>query len=87
MAFREEWMLWNVFGWSTLKFGVELWPWQRFEWAEKVEANYIEANNKLKSIEEKSVVLRENKARFEATIEGIDQRKMDLFVLFSCKGS
>ena len=48
---------------------------------EKVEANYIEANNKLKSIEEKSVVLRENKARFEATIEGIDQRKMDLIYI------
>ena len=45
---------------------------------EKVEANYIEANNKLRDIEEKSVVLRENKARQEATIEGIDQRKMDL---------
>ena len=48
---------------------------------EKVEASYIEANNKLKDIEEKSVVLRENKARFEATIEGIDQRKMDLIYL------
>ena len=48
---------------------------------EKVEANYIEANNKLRDIEEKSVVLRENKARQEATIEGIDQRKMDLIYL------
>ncbi len=48
---------------------------------EKVEASYIVANNKLKNIEEKSVVLRENKARFEATIEGIDQRKMDLIYL------
>ena len=47
----------------------------------KIEANYIEAKNKLKEIEEKSVVLRENKARFEATIEGIDQRKMDLIYL------
>ena len=43
--------------------------------------NKIEAKNKLKTIEEKSVVLRENKARFEATIEGIDQRKMDLIYL------
>ena len=48
---------------------------------EKVETNYIEANNKLRDIEEKSVVLRENKARLEATIEGIDQRKMDLIYL------
>tara|TARA_S200000501_G_scaffold157196_1_gene148338 strand:- start:1056 stop:3635 length:2580 start_codon:yes stop_codon:yes gene_type:complete len=48
---------------------------------EKVEANYIEANNKLRDIEEKSVILRENKARLEATIEGIDQRKMDLIYL------
>ena len=47
----------------------------------KIEANFIEANNKLKNIEEKSVVLRENKARLEATIEGIDQRKMDLIYL------
>ncbi len=48
---------------------------------EKVEANFIKANNKLRDIEEKSVVLRENKARLEATIEGIDQRKMDLIYL------
>ena len=48
---------------------------------EKVETNYIKANNKLREIEEKSVILRENKARFEATIEGIDQRKMDLIYL------
>ena len=48
---------------------------------EKVETNYIKANNKLREIEEKSVILRENKARLEATIEGIDQRKMDLIYL------
>ena len=48
---------------------------------EKVEYKFVEAKNKLKTIEEKSVVLRENKARFEATIEGIDQRKMDLIYL------
>ena len=35
----------------------------------------------LKSIQEKFTVLRENKARFEATVEGIDQRKMDLIYL------
>ena len=30
---------------------------------------------KLKSLQEKFAVLRENKARFEATVEGIDQQK------------
>ena len=35
-------------------------------------------NEELKSLQEKFAVLRENKARFEATVEGIDQRKMDL---------
>ena len=29
-------------------------------------------------MQEKFAILRENKARYEATIEGIDQRKMDL---------
>ena len=38
-------------------------------------------NEKLKIIQEKFTVLRENKARLEATIEGIDQRKMDLIYL------
>ena len=38
-------------------------------------------NENLKSIQERFTVLRENKARFEATIEGIDQRKMDLIYL------
>ena len=41
----------------------------------------LKLNEKLKSIQEKFAVLRENKARFEATIEGIDQRKMDLIYL------
>ena len=47
----------------------------------KVEEEYSAINEKLKLIQEKFTVLRENKARFEATIEGIDQRKMDLIYL------
>ena len=35
-------------------------------------------SEELKSLQENFTVLRENKARFEATVEGIDQRKMDL---------
>ena len=46
-----------------------------------VEGKYNSANENLKSSQEKFAVLRENKARFEATIEGIDQRKMDLIYL------
>ena len=38
-------------------------------------------NNNLKSVQEKFTVLRENKARLEATTEGIDQRKMDLIYI------
>ena len=48
---------------------------------EKVEAKYISINQKLKTVEEKFTVLRENKARLEATVEGIDQRKMDLIYI------
>ena len=48
---------------------------------EKAEAKYISMNEKLKTIQEDFTVLRENKARLEATIEGIDQRKMDLIYL------
>tara|TARA_B100000029_G_scaffold514196_1_gene616085 strand:- start:52 stop:2631 length:2580 start_codon:yes stop_codon:yes gene_type:complete len=48
---------------------------------EKAETSYISMNDKLKTIQEKFTVLRENKARFGATIEGIDQRKMDLIYL------
>ena len=44
----------------------------------KIEEQYNLINNNLKSVQEKFTVLREGKARFEATIEGIDQRKMDL---------
>jgi len=42
------------------------------------EERYNSVNENLKTIQEKFTVLRENKARFEATVEGIDQRKMDL---------
>ena len=42
------------------------------------ENKYNSINEELKSLQEKFAVLRENKARFEATVEGIDQRKMDL---------
>ena len=48
---------------------------------EKIENKYNSMNQKLKTIQEKFTVLRENKARLEATIEGIDQRKMDLTYL------
>ena len=42
------------------------------------ETRFNSINEELKSLQEKFAVLRENKARFEATVEGIDQRKMDL---------
>ncbi len=45
---------------------------------ETAEIKFNSVSEELKSLQEKSVVLRENKARFEATVEGIDQRKMDL---------
>jgi len=45
---------------------------------QKAEEKYSTVNENLKSKQEKFAVLRENKARFEATVEGIDQRKMDL---------
>ncbi len=44
----------------------------------KIEEQYDLVNKNLKSVQEKFTVLREGKARFEATMEGIDQRKMDL---------
>ena len=44
----------------------------------KAEAKYSLINQKIKMVQEKFTVLRENKARLGATIEGIDQRKMDL---------
>ncbi len=45
---------------------------------EEAENKYNSINEELKSLQEKFTILRENKARFEATVEGIDQRKMDL---------
>ena len=45
---------------------------------ESAETRFNSINEELKSLQEKFAVLRENKARFEATVEGIDQRKMDL---------
>ena len=45
---------------------------------ESAESRFNSSNEELKSLQEKFAVLRENKARFEATVEGIDQRKMDL---------
>ena len=45
---------------------------------ESAEKRFNSINEELKSLQEKFAVLRENKARFEATVEGIDQRKMDL---------
>ena len=48
---------------------------------QKIEEKYYSINKDLKSLQEKFTVLREDKARFEATIEGIDQRKMDLIYM------
>ena len=48
---------------------------------QKAEERYNQMNDNLQAIQEKYTLLRENKARFEATIEGIDQRKMDLIYL------
>ena len=48
---------------------------------QKIEEKYDSINKDLKSVQEKFTVLREGKARFEATIEGIDQRKMDLIYM------
>ena len=44
----------------------------------KAEGKYNLINQNLKEIQEKFSILRENKARSEATIEGIDKRKKDL---------
>ena len=50
---------------------------------EEAEKKYNVINVNLKSIQEKLSILRENKARNEATVEGIDNRKKDL--LYSVK--
>ena len=47
----------------------------------KAEEKYNLININLKSIQEKLAIVRENKARSEATIEGIDKRKKDLIYL------
>jgi len=48
---------------------------------QKIEKKYDSINKNLKSVQEKFTVLREGKARLEATTEGIDQRKMDLIYM------
>ncbi len=48
---------------------------------QKIEEKYDSINKNLKSVQEKFTVLREGKARLEATTEGIDQRKMDLIYM------
>jgi len=48
---------------------------------QKIEEKYGLINKNLKSVQEKFTVLREGKARLGATIEGIDQRKMDLIYM------
>ncbi len=47
----------------------------------KAEEKYSVINENLMTMQEKFAVLREDKARFEATVEGIDQRKMDLIYI------
>ena len=51
----------------------------------KAEAKYNQINLNLKEIQEKFTTLRENKARSEATIEGIEKRKKDL--IYSIKNN
>ncbi len=48
---------------------------------QKIQEKYTLISKNLKSVQEKFTVLREGKARHEATIEGIDQRKMDLIYM------
>ncbi len=48
---------------------------------QKIQNKYNEINNSINLAQEKFTVLRENRARLEATLEGIDQRKMDLVYL------
>ena len=49
----------------------------------KAEEKYNSINLNLKNIQEKLTIFRENKARNEATLSGIEQRKKDL--IFSIK--
>ena len=46
-----------------------------------VETKYNSINQNFKEIQEKFSTVRENKARLEATLDGIEQRKMDLVYL------
>ena len=48
---------------------------------ENAEAEFNSINKNLKTIQEKFTIVREDKARLEATIDGIEQRKMDLIYL------
>ena len=48
---------------------------------QKIQNKYNEINNSINLAQAKLTVLRENRARLEATLEGIDQRKMDLVYL------
>ena len=48
---------------------------------QKIEEKSEIINKDLKSVQEKFTVLREGKARLEATTEGIDQRKMDIIYM------
>jgi len=45
---------------------------------ELAEKKYQEMNKQLKSIEQKMMIARENKARYGATLEGLENRKKDL---------
>ena len=47
----------------------------------KAETKFNDTSENVKIVQEKFTVLRENKARLGATIEGIDQRKMDLIYI------
>ena len=47
----------------------------------KAETKFNDMSENVKTVQENFTVLRENKARLGATIEGIDQRKMDLIYL------
>ena len=44
----------------------------------KAEEEYKEINNKLKAVQQKMMVARENKARSGATLEGLENRKKDI---------
>ena len=41
MSLREEWETWISLGWSTLSFGIELWPWGEHKELQAVESKYL----------------------------------------------